>query len=62
MSKSEEQEVSKNNWYAAILVTAFIFLVLGYAWRYGQEQVSYDQGFEDGMEEMSVGVKGEICQ
>lgn len=57
----EEQSQSRNNWFAALLVTAFVFLVIGYSWRYGQEQGRYEQGFQEGMNEMSVVTKGEIC-
>ena len=57
----DEQSQSRNNWFAALLVTAFIFLVIGYAWRYGQEGQSYDKGFSDGIEEVSVMSKGELC-
>ena len=57
----EEQTQTRNNWFAALLATAFIFLVLGYAWRYLQEQGTYERGFEEGLEHMSSVWKGEIC-
>ena len=57
----EEQSQSRNNWFAALLVTAFIFLVIGYGWRYGQEQGSYERCFTECIEEMSVVTRGEIC-
>ena len=58
----EEQNQNRNNWFAALLVTAFTFLVIGYAWRYSQDSFNYEVGFRDGIEEMSVVTKGEICQ
>lgn len=57
----EEQNQNRNNWFAALLVTAFIFLVVGYCWRYGQEQGNYERGFKEGIKEMSIVMKGEIC-
>lgn len=57
----EEQNQSRNNWFAALLVTAFIFLVIGYSWCYGQGRFNYETGFKEGIKEMSVVVKEEIC-
>ena len=50
------------DWFGWLLLTAFIFTALGYAWRYGQEQGIEERSYEAAVEELMVVVKGEICQ
>lgn len=52
----------RNDWFAAIFITAFIFIVLGYAWGYSHQEMNYEAGYKAGIEEMSVVVKEEICR
>ena len=55
-------ENDRNDWFAAIFITAVIFLVLGYAYRYAQEPLAYEARYEAAIDELSVVVKGEICR
>ena len=45
-----------------IIISIFIGLVVGYAWCYSQSKINYELGFVDGLNEMSVLVKSEICE
>ena len=53
--------VHKYDWFGWLILTAFIFTGLGYAWRYGQERGIKERSYEAAAEELSVVVKGEIC-
>ena len=50
------------NWLGWLILTAFIFTGIGYAYRYGQGVNEYDRGYEAAITEMDVLVKGEICK
>ena len=44
-----------------IILTLAIGLALGYAWAKSQSELNYEQGFIKGLSELTVLVKGEIC-
>ena len=54
----------KYDWFDLIL-TAFIFIVLGYvwAWHHGKIQLerAYDKGYEAAVDELMVVVKEDVC-
>ncbi len=54
--------IDQNDWFAAIFITAAIFLVIGYAWGYSHQAMNYEAGYVAAIEEMTVLVKGEICR
>jgi len=45
-----------------ITISIAIGLIIGYAWCYSQSKINYELGFGDGLNEMSVLVKSEICE
>ncbi len=52
----------RNDWFAAIFLALVIGIALGYAWAYYHGKLKYEYGYTDGVKEMSVIAKGEICQ
>ena len=52
----------KYDWFGWIILTAFIFTALGYAWRYGQEQGIEERSYEAAVEELSAVVKEDLCR
>lgn len=52
----------RNDWFAAIFIALIIGVVLGYAWGYLRQGLNYEAGYVAAVEEMTVLVKGEICQ
>lgn len=52
----------RNDWFAAIFITLIAGLVLGYAWGYSRQGINYEARYEAAIDELSVVVKGEICQ
>lgn len=51
-----------NDWFAAIFITAAIFLAMGYAWGYSRQGINYEAGYTDATGELGVVVKEEICR
>ena len=51
----------RNDWFAAIFITFIIGAALGYVWGYTRPG-KYEAGYAEAIEELSVVVKGEICQ
>jgi len=49
------------DWLGWLLLTAFIFTALGYAWRYGQEQGIEERSYEAAVDELMVVVKEDVC-
>ena len=52
----------KYDWFGWLILTAFIFTGIGYAWRYGQEQGIQERSYEVAVEELSAVVSEEICR
>ena len=52
----------RNDYFAAIFIALIIGVALGYAWGYSHQKMNYDTGYVAAIEEMTVLVKGEICQ
>ena len=56
----------KYDWFGWLILTAFIFTGIGYAWawHHGKIQLerAYEQGYEATVDELMVVVRGEICQ
>ena len=52
----------RNDWFAGIFIALAIGIALGYAYRYAQEPLAYEDRYEAAIDELSVVVKGEICQ
>ena len=55
----------KYDWFGWLILTAFIFTGLGYAWawHHGKIQLerAHEQGYEAAVEELMVVVKEDIC-
>lgn len=52
----------RNDYFAAIFIALIIGVALGYAWGYSHQTINYEAGYVAAIEEMTVLVKGEICQ
>ena len=52
----------KYDWFGWIILTAFIFTGLGYAWRWGQERGIQERSYEAAAEELSAVVREDICR
>jgi len=56
----------KYDWFGWLILTAFIFTGIGYAWawHHGNIQLerAYEQGYEAAVEELMVVVRGEVCK
>ena len=52
----------RNDWFAGIFIALIIGLALGYAWGYSRQGINYEAEYALAIEELSVVVKGEICQ
>lgn len=50
------------DWLGTVFLTLVIGIGLGYAYRYVQEPSAYERGYIEGMEELSVVARGEICK
>ena len=50
------------DWLAGIFITAVVFLTLGYAWGWYHGEMKYERGYEAAAEELSIVIKGELCQ
>lgn len=60
----EENDEKTDTWdmLAWIFIVLLVGASLGYAYRYVQEPSAYERGYGDGMEELSVVTRGEICK
>ena len=52
----------RNDWFAAIFITLIIGAALGYVWGYSRQGINYEARYTEAIEELSVVVRGEICQ
>lgn len=59
----EENDEKTDTWdmLAWIVIVLLVGVALGYTWRYIQEPIQYERGYVEGMEELSVVTRGEIC-
>lgn len=59
-----EHDEKTDTWdmLAWIVIVMLVGGSLGYFYRYVQEPSAYERGYVDGMEELSVVARGEICQ
>ena len=53
------------NWFSWLILTAFIFTGLGYAWAWHhgkiQLELAHDKGYEAAVDELMVVVKEDVC-
>ena len=52
----------KYDYFAWIFITAIVFLVIGYCWRWGQERGIQERSYEAAVEELMVVVKEDVCK
>ena len=66
MADMDSDMTSKEyNWFGWMILTAFIFTGLGYAWAWHhgkiQLELAHDKGYEAAVDELMVVVKEDVC-
>ena len=55
----------KYDWFGWMIITAIVFLVIGYAWAFNHGNIqlerAYEQGYEAAVEELMAVVREDVC-
>ena len=59
---NENEDVGRWDWFTGIFIAIIIGLMAGYAWGWYHGEMKYERGYEAAAEELSIVIKGELCQ